>query len=417
MKEPGKIKSALYRVLGVNSYVDGKVNAAIAVVNDTFGVSLSGQKVTLDKAMQVSAVWACVRLLAETVSTLPLKIYEKKADGSRAEAKETPLYKVLCVEPNRTQTPVKLIEFLLASYCIKGNAYFEKKMIGDRLIALIPILPQNVMDITQLANGKFEYKIKKDNKEFKLPEDRVWHVRGFGLDGALGLDVFSVGRNVIGAAMASNEASASFFKSGMSSSGILSVDSVLTPDQRKTLRENMTAYAGSSNSGKMMVLESGMKYQGISLNPEQSQLLETRGYDVEEICRIFKVPPTLIGFMSKQSSWASSLEGLNQQFLTYTLLPILKNIEQSITKSLVPLSEKETLFAKFNYEGFLRANSEARANYYHSALNDGWMNRNDVRAKEDLPPMEGGDVYTVQSALIPIEQVGTNYDKTNSTTE
>lgn len=410
MKKPNVFKRALLKVVGADKYIDSKVNAAIKIVTDSFGTSLSGQNVTLDKSLRVTAVWACVRLLSETISTLPLRAFEVKDDGERVPAKDSDIYKVLCEEPNLLQTPSKLIEFLVASLCIKGNAYFEKRMIGNRLIALRPILPQDILNVDVL-NGKMVYTFRRGDKEVKLNSDKIWHVRGFGLDGMLGLDVFDAGRDVIGAAMSSNEASSNFFKNGMSASGAVSTEHILTEDQRKELRKSLNVFIGSKNTGKTMVLEGGMKYQGISINPEQSQLLETRGYDVEEICRLFKVPPTLIGYMSKQSSWASSLEALNQQFLTYTLLPILKNIEQSISKDLINPLDKDRIFVKFNYEGFLRADSAARAQYYNSAVNNGWMSRNEVREKEDLPKMEGGDIYTVQSAMIPIEDVGKNYDK------
>lgn len=410
MKKPGIFKRALFKVVGADKYADNKVSAAIKVVTDSFGTSLSGQNVTLDRSLRVTAVWACVRLLSETISTLPIKVYERKADGSRVEAVGTDLHNVLTLEPNSVQTPSKLLEFLVASLSIKGNAYFEKKMIGDRLILLQPILPQDVTSIDSGPGGKLIYTFMRDDKEVKLNGDRIWHIKGFGLNGMLGLDVFDVGRDVIGAAMSSNEASSNFFKGGMSVSGAVSTDAILTEEQRKQLTKSLTQFAGSKNTSKTMVLEAGMKYQGISINPEQSQLLETRGYDVEEICRLFKVPPTLIGYMSKQSSWASSLEALNQQFLTYTLLPILKNIEESITRSLVKPQDRGRLFVKFNYEGFLRADTAARSQHYQSALANGWMNRNEVREKEDLPRMEGGDIYTVQSALTRIENVGENYE-------
>lgn len=250
----------------------------------------------------------------------------------------------------------------------------------------------------------------RDDKEQVRNSDQIWHIRGFGLDGMLGLDVFDVGRDSIGAAISSSEASSNFFKGGMSISGALTVDSILSETQRDEIKASLSKYIGSKNSGKLMVLEAGMKYQGISINPEQSQLLETRGYDVEEICRFFKVPPVLIGYMTKQSSWASSLEALNQQFLTYTLLPILRNIEESISKCLVRPEDQGRLFVKFNYEGFLRADSAARSAYYTQAVANGWMSRNEVREKEDLPKMEGGDTYTVQSAMIPLDKVGENYE-------
>lgn len=424
-----KFKKMLMSALGADDYVKAgidvatkemsdnfaaELNAAIRIMSDSFGSSISGQSVSLDKSMRVSAVWACVRLISETVSTLPVKVYQKQKDGSRLEAKDHYLYEVLCREPNRVQTPAKMLEFLVACLCIKGNAYFEKKMIGKRLIALMPILPQSVTDVKLLDNGRYEYTINNGTgKEIKLPDDKVWHVRGFGTNGVLGDDVFGTGKEVIGAALASNETAYKFFERGLSSSGFLSTDKILNKEQRKSIGESLVQFSGSKNAGKSMVLEAGMTYHGISINPDQAQLLETRGYDVEEICRLFKVPPTLVGFMSKQSSWASSLETLNQQFLTYTLMPIIRNIEQTITKSLLDATERDTIYAEFSYEGFLRADSKSRTEFYKAMVDIGAMNRDEVRKKENLPPMAaGGEVHTVQSALIPIERVGENYDKT-----
>ncbi len=411
MKKKGVFKRALYKLFNVESDIDRRVNAAITTFSDAYNISLSGQSVTTSKSLQVSAVWACVRLLAETISTLPLKLHERQEDGSLKDATDYALWRTLCIEPNKQQTPSKMLEFLVASLALRGNAYFEKRMVADRVRALIPLLPQNLVKIEKLENGEYQYRFLVEGKEEIFPEKDIWHIRGFGLDGLTGLDSLSVGKETIGSAMASNEAAATFFEKGMSVSGALSVDQALTDEQREKLKANLSGFSGSKNAGKLMVLEHGMKYQGISLAPEQSQLLESRGYGVEEICRLFKVPPILVYHMSKQSSWASSVESVNRQFLTYTLLPIIKNIEESIVKSLIPPQDRDRIFPKFNYEGFLRANSEERASFYNSALSNGWMSRNEVRAKEDLPPIEGGDIFTIQSALIPVEKVGTNYEK------
>lgn len=379
--------------------------------NVGYGQSTSGTNVTVETSLQVSAVWACVRLLSETISTLPLKIYERKDDGSRVEATSKDIYQVLCIEPNKVQTPSKLIEFIIASMTLNGNAYYEKKMIGPRLVGLIPILPASIVDIIKLDNGSYQYIVNQNGSQVTLPEDKVWHIRGFGLDGFLGLSALDKGRDVIGAAIASNESSANFFKSGMSASGFVKYDMVLNKQQREDYTKDLERFTGSKNNGKVMILEKGMDYQGISIDPAAAKLLETRGYDVEEICRLFKVPPTLVGYMSKQSSWASSLEALNQQFLTYTLLPILRNVEQSIAKSLINPIDRAKYYAEFNYEGFLRADVAKRSAYYQMMLTNGGMSRNEVRKKENLPPMgEGGDIYTVQSALIPIDKVGNNYE-------
>ena len=198
------------------------------------------------------------------------------------------------------------------------------------------------------------------------------------------------------------------------SSGLLSAQGKLTPDQRESLRDNMNKFMGSKNAGKMMVLENGMQYHGITMNPEAAQMLETRTFEIEEICRWFRVPPFMVGHLDKQSSWASSVEGMNMQFLTNTLRPLLVNIEQEISRCLIGAAEFETYYVEFGVEGLLRADSKGRAEYYASALNNGWYNRNEVRRKENEAPIAGGEIYTIQSALIPLDQVGTNYKGDNN---
>ena len=198
---------------------------------------------------------------------------------------------------------------------------------------------------------------------------------------------------------------------------MLSAEGKLTPDQREAIRVNMGKFMGSKNSGKLLVLENGMQYHGITMNPEAAQMLETRTFEIEEICRWFRVPPFMVGHLNKQSSWASSTEGMNMQFLTNTLRPMLVNIEQEIARCLIGVAESEKYYVEFGVEGLLRADSKGRAEYYASALNNGWYNRNEVRRKENEAPIAGGDIYTIQSALIPLDKVGTNYkgDKNEQT--
>ena len=199
----------------------------------------------------------------------------------------------------------------------------------------------------------------------------------------------------------------------MQLSGVLSTDTLLKPEQRKVLGDSMSAYASSENAGKLMVLEAGMKYQNISLNPEASQLLETRSFSVEEICRWFRVAPYMIGHMDKASSWASSAEAQDMNTLKYTFRPLLVNIEQQLMKDLLKPAERDIIKIEFAVEGLLRADSKSRGEYYNSALNNGWMSRNEVRRLENLPPIEGGDIYTVQAALIGVDKVGQNYGIAN----
>lgn len=399
-KQPGKVKSALLNWLGV----------PIGLTTGTFwqewmGMSSSGKVVSTDKAMHLSAVWACVRLLSESVSTLPLKIYERQPDGSRKPATSHPAYQVLCRRPNMEMTPSRFMLMVVASICLRGNAFVEKKMIGNRMVSLVPLLPQNMV-VKRLDNGNLEYTYTEVQTQRVIPVKNLMHIRGFGLDGVCGMMPMMAGRDVIGSAMAVEESAAKIFENGLQSSGFLSAEQALDKDQRERLRGYMQAFTGSKNAGKIMVLEGGLKYQNVTMNPEAAQMLESRAFSIEEICRWFRVPPFMVGHANKQSSWASSVEGMNLQFLTNTLRPLLVNIEQEISRCL--LDGDEDLFAEFSVEGLLRADSAGRAAYYTTALQNGWMSRNDVRRLENMPPIEGGELYTVQLNLTPLEDLKAN---------
>lgn len=396
-KQPGRVKSALLNWLGVPiSLTTG------TFWEEWFGTSSSGKVVTADKAIQLSAVWACVRLLSESISTLPLKIYVRQPDGSRKAATDHPAYSILCRRPNSEMTPSRFMLMVVASICLRGNAFIEKKFIANRLVSLVPLLPQNMV-VKRLVTGALEYKYTENGNERVIPVKNIMHIRGFGLDGVCGMMPMKTGRDVIGSAMAVEESAAKIFEQGLQSSGFLSAENALTDDQRERLRGYMASFTGSKNAGKIMVLEGGLKYQGVTMNPEDAQMLESRAFSIEEICRWFRVPPFMVGHTTKQSSWASSLEGMNLQFLTHTLRPLLVNIEQEIDRCL--LDSDDDVFAEFSVEGLLRADSAGRAAYYTSALQNGWMSRNDVRRLENMPPIEGGDIYTVQLNLTQLKNL------------
>ncbi|HDC4529955.1 phage portal protein [Enterobacter asburiae] len=396
-KQPGRVKSALLNWLGVPiSLTTG------TFWEEWFGTSSSGKVVTADKAIQLSAVWACVRLLSESISTLPLKIYVRQPDGSRKAATDHPAYSILCRRPNSEMTPSRFMLMVVASICLRGNAFIEKKFIANRLVSLVPLLPQNMV-VKRLVTGALEYKYTENGNERVIPVKNIMHIRGFGLDGVCGMMPMKTGRDVIGSAMAVEESAAKIFEQGLQSSGFLTAEQALNDDQRERLREYMAKFTGSKNAGKIMVLEGGLKYQGVTMNPEDAQMLESRAFSIEEICRWFRVPPFMVGHITKQSSWASSLEGMNLQFLTHTLRPLLVNIEQEIGRCL--LDSDDEVFAEFSVEGLLRADSAGRAAYYTSALQNGWMSRNDVRRLENMPPIEGGDIYTVQLNLTQLKNL------------
>ncbi|RCA40064.1 phage portal protein [Escherichia coli] len=396
-KQPGRVKSALLNWLGVPiSLTTG------TFWEEWFGTSSSGKVVTADKAIQLSAVWACVRLLSESISTLPLKIYVRQPDGSRKAATDHPAYSILCRRPNSEMTPSRFMLMVVASICLRGNAFIEKKFIANRLVSLVPLLPQNMV-VKRLTTGALEYKYTENGSERVIPVKNIMHIRGFGLDGVCGMMPMKTGRDVIGSAMAVEESAAKIFEQGLQSSGFLTAEQALNDEQRERLRKYMARFTGSKNAGKIMVLEGGLKYQGVTMNPEDAQMLESRSFSIEEICRWFRVPPFMVGHTTKQSSWASSLEGMNLQFLTHTLRPLLVNIEQEIGRCL--LDSDDDVFAEFSVEGLLRADSAGRAAYYTSALQNGWMSRNDVRRLENMPPIEGGDIYTVQLNLTQLKNL------------
>ncbi|WP_275269124.1 phage portal protein [Pantoea ananatis] len=397
-KRPGRIKRAIVNWLGESIGLNDA-----AFWQEWYGTSSSGKVVTAEKALALAAVWACVRLLSESVSTLPMKVYERERDGSRKLASTHPAYQVLCRRPNSEMTPSRFMLMIVASICLRGNGYVEKKMIGTKLVSLVPLLPQ-CMKVERLDSGELQYTYTEKGVARVIPVKNMMHIRGFGLDGVCGMMPMRTGRDVFGAAMAVEESAAKIFENGIQTSGFFLSKSLLTKEQRQKNRENLNRFVGSKNAGKVMVLEGDMSYQGITLNPEDAQMLESRSFSIEEICRWFRVPPFMVGHTTKQSSWASSVEGMNLLFLTNTLRPLLVNIEQEISRCL--LNGDEDLFAEFSVEGLLRADSAGRSAYYTTALQNGWMSRNDVRRLENLPPIDGGDIYTVQLNLTPLDQLG-----------
>lgn len=406
--KPSRFAKAALRFLGL----DGHLSMNPTVLTNIASTS-SGQFVTVDSALQLSAVSACVRIVSETVSTLPLKIYKNKLDGSSELATDHPLYSVLCKSPNYEMTPGRFMLHIVSSILLWGNCYVEitRNISGKRIISLEPLLPQNMQVTRDKVTNALKYTYTENGVRRDIDEKNIMHIRGFGIDGVMGVFTIAKGRETFGTAMSAEQAAGKFFENGLQSSGFLSTDTALKPGQREQVKSSLQTFMGSKNAGKVMVLENGYKYNGITMNPEAAQMLETRSFEIEEICRWFRVPPFMIGHLDKQSSWASSAEAQDLQFMKYTLRPLLVNIEQEISRCLIGKQDSDNYYVSFNVEGILRADSKTRSEYYASALNNGWMSRNDVRAKENLPPIEGGDKYTIQAALIPLDKVGTNFER------
>jgi len=367
--------------------------------------SQSGSIVTAERALTISAVWACTRLLSQTISTLPLGMYERTSDGRRA-ADDLQIARVLSLRPNTEMSAVVFWEALIGQAVLVGNGFARKLRVGSRVVGL-ELMPANRISWRRLDSGRYEFRFtNRSGVQEVLQEEDVFHLPGFALWGRFGMSVVRYGAQVFGSGLAANEAANATFKNGLMPTTYFHMERVLTRAQREEFRENLEEITGALNAGKQPLLEGGMKVGDVGIDPTDAQLLESRAFSVEEVCRWFGVPPSMIGATDKASSWASSAESLNLWFLQYGLRPWLKRIEQAIWKDLLSPAEQARYYAEFSVEGLLRANIAGRTQFYSTALQNGWMNRNEVRRLENLPPVDGGEIYTAQSNLLPLDQLG-----------
>lgn len=334
----------------------------------------SGSAINADTALKLSAVWACVRLRSQVIASLPLHLYGQ----DKKVASTHPLYRILHDSPNANMTASEFWESMVASLDLWGNAYalIFKNSVGN-IIALEPLNPE-FMQIIRSADGAMAYRYTENNQIFYYLDDEILHIKGFSLDGLVGLSPIKYQSQVMGHQMDANNASNHEFKNNLKAGGVLTSPNFLTDEQREMLRENLINFSKPENAGKFIVLENGMNIgaTGVRINPQDAQLLESRYFGIEEICRTFGVPPQLIYHTDKASSWASSLENMNLGFLMYSLRPILVRIEQTIVKKLLTPAERGKYKPRFSVEGLLRANTQGRTSFYTSALQNGWLTHN-----------------------------------------
>lgn len=368
----------------------------------------AGEVVTDSTALSLSAVWACRNLICGTIASLPLMVYRTAPDGSRAVARDHPLYRILHDSPNFEQTAVDWLDFVTSAIELRGNAHARIRRDGSRIVSLVPIHPDRVT-VQRKADGSLEYRWSDDKgRQFTEVETDILHIRGPGGDSLGGMSTLQFGRNAFSLARAADRAAAGMFKNGLRPSGVVTFEQWLSKEQRELADTALVEkYAGAMNAGRPMVLEGGTKWQQITISPEDAQMLESRAFSVEEICRFFLVPPFMIGHTEKSTSWGTGLEQQTLGFLKFSLRYRLKRIEQAMEKQLLtPADRAAGVRIEFNIEGLLRADSAGRSTFYQSALNNGWMTINEVRAKENLPPVEGGDVPRMQSQNVPITEAG-----------
>lgn len=399
-KKPGRVRAAVLGWLGV----------PISLTDDAFwanfGTTAAGQQVNEKSVMQLSAVWACARIIAETISTLPLGLYERTSTG-RKPATDHPLYQLIHARPNAGTTSAVYWEAMIVAMLMRGNGIAEMKMIGRRLVALEFLVPGR-LNVGRDSKGNRRYRYTdNDGTQRDIPTNRIFRIPGFTTDGDWGLSAIEYGANVFGSALASGNAANSTFERGLSPTVAFMMDKFLTKDQRTEFRENLKEISGAINAGQSPLLEGGMKAEPIGINPKDAQLLESRSFSVEEICRWFRVPPFMVGHSEKSTSWGTGIEQQMIGFLTFTLRPWLTRIEQAINKDLLSPVEQMTYYAEFSIEGLLRADSAGRGAFLASMVDHGLMTRDEGRSKENLPPKGGNaDVLTVQTALIPIDKLG-----------
>ena len=387
---------------------DKPQNAVSAAPTFFFGSSWSGKSVNPQNSIQVSVVYACVRVIAETIASLPLAVYEESDNGSR-KASDHQLYRLLHDEPNPEMTSFVMRETMMTHLLLWGNSYSQIIRSGkNKIVSLYPLLPDR-MDVDRDDKGKLVYTYTtQEGQQVKLDPTDVLHIPGLGFDGIMGYSPIALEKNAIGLGIAAEEYGSRFFQNGARPSGILTHPNTVKDPKR--LREIwMETYGGSSNGGKVAILEENMRFTPISMSNDEAQFLETRRFQVEEICRIFRVPPHLVGNLER--STFNNIEHQSIDFAVHTIRPWLVRIEQAMNRALFSDTEKGHFYVQFNIDGLMRGDYKSRMEGYAIGRQNGWFSANDIRALENMNPIaheEGGDDYLVNGNMIPISLAGIN---------
>lgn len=394
--------------------VAGAVLTNGVVLSDSGGVGLpfssgygsaSGKMVSPETAMCMSAAFDCVRKNAEVISTMPMALYETGKDGKRVRL-ENELDEVLTFRPNSGQTAQQFWEGMQAQCELRGNAFAERLFIGPRLVGLRPLL-----NCTAAINrdGRMEYRVADRGKITVLPPEKVFHMRGFGAGDGLGLSTIKYGAQSMGAALAADESAGKVFANGLQASGVLTTDQKLTAAQRAGLQEVMNDFSGSAKAGKVIVMEAGLDFRQLQMNPEDAQLLDTRQFGVEDVCRWFGTPPIVVGHAGRgQTMWGTGMEQIFISWLKLGVNPRLVRVQNQVAVDLIPREKRRRWVLDFDRESLIQMDAKAKGEFLSRMATSGTMTANERRDRVGLPrdPDPASDKLMMQGAMAPISDLG-----------
>lgn len=380
-------------------------------ITEPLGVGTSsGVSVNDTRALQISAVWSCIRLISETVSTLPLNVYRRNNAGY-GELQPKHWLTELIREPNPLMTGQEFRESLAAQIAAWGNAYARvDRNTSGRPVFLYPLKPAQ-MEVRRESDDALSYIYSTNARGVEQPlaykADQILHIKGFGSDGVTGLSPLGFARQAMGIAVASEDYAGSFYASGGVPQVQVLFDKFLKPEQREAARKHFRGMADRGDgSEKLWIMEGGSKAEALGINPEDAQMLETRHFQISEIARFFRVPLFLIMDTEKSTSWGTGLQEQNLAFLLYSLRAYLRRIENGFNRWIIPRPMRGEYYVRHDVEDFLKADHKTLAEYLSTLTQNGLMTRNEGREKINLPPMKGGDELTAQVNLSPIGSLG-----------
>lgn len=359
--------------------------------------------VTEETALQVSAVWACVRLLSQTIASLPLVVYRKTPSGREVDESHW-FAKLMRGRPNRYQTRYEFWEHQVANLVLHGNLYARKIVVGGQVRSLLPMNPLQVE--TVLRNGEVVHNFSVDGAHVEYRSEDVWHARMNG-DLIVGRSPLHFGRNMIGVAAAAEQAVSKIYANGGKPSGVLSAEKMLSPEQRDLIRKNFGTLTTGTDE-RLLVLEMGMKFEPVSMSPQDIELLASRKFQIDEIARWFGVPSILINQNEGSTTLGSSTSEIISTFYKLNLRPYLEALENSIVTHLFTDEDRDSHEVEFDFEGLLRASLKERFESYRTGIASGVLKPNEARAFEWLPPVEGGDQLLIQGAMVPVSGISSS---------